>query len=200
MSQVSHSERLQYTSREALDTSTDHDDLLTLTIAKNHLGVFSDTTDDDLITQLIIIAIEQVEAFLGEVLLSRSVVDYYSGFNRRYQLSSKQVTTASTITLKHTEKDGTETSITSDLAFDKSTERLSVYHTSDLPTAELSGYVMNPVSLTYTSDIRSRVIGTATQAVLYLVNEFYFNRGEVIANIDYRHVWKLLTPYKNIVG
>ena len=200
MLRASISEPNKHTSRTAIDTDTDFDDLLTLTDAKNHLGVLSDTTDDTLITHLIITAIKQVEAFLSDVLLSRDVIDYYGAFNRSYQLSSKAVTDTSTITLKYIDEDGTEQSTTDNLAFDKTEKIPTVYHTGDIPKTKLSTYVRNPVSVTYTSNIRHAISEPATQAVLYLVNQWYYDRGDVVDNVDYRHIWKLLTPYKNIVG
>ena len=64
---------------------------LSLEEARQELGLFSDTSEDDLVTDLILTATERVSDVIGRPLTAITVTDFYSMLARRMELSNTNV-------------------------------------------------------------------------------------------------------------
>ena len=165
---------------------------------RDYLGIFGDTSDNNLIHTLSQMAVKEIELIVGQSIIPRTVTDHYQLFHDYHILSQKGAITS--LSRFYINASNTSVSLTDAHIIDTSGDEKRVVFTGGAPDYELSEDIANPVSMAYTSGMPLNMTDSVRNAFLYIINHLYFNRGDTIANVDKRHIYRVLAPFKGIVG
>lgn len=175
------------------------DDIITLPGARNELGLFSDTSYDAEIEDYILTAVKRIERILGYLIFARKVHDYYSNFEKRMMLS-QPVDRVMNAVVEYSDTDNANQTLGGTKILDYSDEYPFLIF-ADRPNIALSIDVQNPVKISYDSSGVSathKAMGDIQQAVKWLINMFFFQRGSPDkGEFDMRHIYRLLDSHRN---
>ena len=164
---------------------------------RNDLGLFDDSSFDDLITEQAVSAEEYISTYLGHPVTRRSITDFWPSVGSRLHLSGNGIDSTN-IVLRYHDAENVE-QIISGWTYDATSRPYSLVVPS--ATRTLSTIFMNPVSATYDSGIELSSTGWSAvrQALKFLIAQYFYNRGRQDVTIETRHVKAILAPYRRVV-
>jgi len=160
-------------------------------------SVTTDTTENTLLTALIVAAREYCEKYTRRALAPQTIEAYPESFYQRMELPMPPLTAVTSI--KYTDTTATENTFTG-YVVDTYSEpgRIAIPENVSFPS--FTQYVINPIKIVYTCGYTAATIPKAIkQAILLLVGHWYINREaagvEVSKPIEFS-VKNLLSLYK----
>ena len=172
--------------------------LVTLAEVKAQLSLFDDTTFDDYLQRLMIVATGHVGEVLGRSLDDTTIIDYYPGFDVRMVLSSRTVDGDVTITYQDSDHT-TQTLASSSYILDTTGSRPSIVTTGSRPP--VSNRFINPVQVEYTAlDELLEDHEEVKQAILMMVADMFKHREndtELSSNRVNITMDRLLRPHRS---
>lgn len=146
---------------------------------RNEVGLFDDDSDDDLLEEYLLTAVEMVEDIIGFALPGRTTTDRFRNPSYRMRLSSKAVlaTTDVTVSARLQGSGETLTAITTGWYLDASTTPPIVVF-DEAPNVDYR--YTNPIEISYSAGIGDDyAVGREQfrQAVRYIVSCLYESKG-----------------------
>ena len=165
------------------------DSVITIPSLRDYLGVYSDDDDDGLIAELLSTAANHVEGIVGRPVAKRQIIEFFDAWYSEYQLKFDQV---SDLVFEYVDDNGdTQVFAAASYVIDQSATP-NVVHVPTLPTAQLHKYTMLPVTIKYNYEMNAREMAQVRLAVKHLVNQLYYSRGDTVANLDDRYLYRIL--------
>jgi uncharacterized phiE125 gp8 family phage protein len=140
-----------------------------------------DVTEDDLISALITAAREYCEGFTGRALATQTLEAYPQRFPRVNEIELPCPPLQSVTSVKYTDSDGDETTMTADTDYivdtDSTVGRIVLPYAGTWPAATL--YTVNPIKIRYVAGYTT-IPRSIKQAMLLLIGHWYANREAVL--------------------
>jgi len=180
-------------------TSSQESGAVSLQEVSEHLSLFGDTTYNEYLTRLVVVATTFASNYIGESLESSTVVDYFKTWDERLELSRRYVDSRPDPKVTYYNKSNLLKTVQASPIVDSSGEHVALVYTA-VPTFDLSTQITNPIMVTYdTSNMDKASSEAIKQAVLMIVSDLFHERADNIEGSRSKAhitVERLLAPYR----
>lgn len=173
--------------------------LVSIGEVRDHLSLFGDTTFDDYLNRIMIVATDHIGDSIGEPLDAQSITDYYRSFDRRIWLSQRSL--SGTPVVNYTDADNTAQVLSSsEYIIDQSLDNPAIVITGNAPSS-ISRDIGNPINITY-SVVNDLLVDQESikQSILLIIGDMFKHReNDVDAALTRNTVTteRLLRPHRS---
>ena len=164
-------------STEALASAVTLDDV------RSQLGLFSDTSFDDLLTELSIAATEYVGQLVDTYIEPTSLTSTYTDFDNIIDLQQRNVTSITSVS--YYDVNEVRTTIDSSSYFLDNTGIDSTVIFTEIPDVTLSEYRSAPVCVTYSVSLNQVELNPQVKQAILLVIQDWFNERAAESDISF---------------